>query len=123
MPREMYKNNVAYLFKLKQLIKGGIKAPSWETDGTAFYCDKATKTSSLQTHMAGQYSVTTDTVLKTTTQLDYTEGDRIAFTPTPISDVNNDDYTVIKSVNRLPLLQKGAKHRNKEYYDFRITTT
>ncbi len=120
---QKYKNKIAYLFKMEQLIKDGSFITTWEDEGTAFYCNKESKTRMIQTHMAGQYSSATDDIIKTVSQLNFVEGDRIAFTKFPKNDVNNADFSIIKSVKALPLRENGSKHRTQDYYEYWITIT
>lgn len=121
--RQKYKDEIAYLFKKVQIIKGNTKVPSWEVDGTPFYCDLVAKNSSLMSPISGAYSSTTSIIIKTTAQLDFIEGDRIAFTPNPSNDVDTNDFSLIQSVEWKPYLQKGDKHRNVKYYEYWISTT
>jgi len=121
--KQLYKNNIAYLFKQTQIIKGNTKVPSWETDGTAFYCNKEIKNSSLASPIASAYSLESTVILKTTAQLTFTEGDRIAFKPDARNNVDTNDFSLIQSIQALPYMQKGEKYRNKEYYEYRISIT
>lgn len=129
MPREKYTDNIAYLFKKKDNVKGASPNREWETEGLPFYCSKGMTTKRTFNPIAGMYKYSSDEVLRTTTQVrerygvDFDEYDRIAFTPTPRNDVNQQDYSIIISVIEKPYKQEGNKHRTANYSEYEIKTS
>ena len=117
MPRELYKNNVAYLHKRITTDN----TPDWEVDGTPFYCNRVNVKVSKWTPIAGFDSGTVVEVLKTTTQLNFERNDKITFQRLPYNDVNNGDFSMIGEIEPKPILEEGNKHRNKQYYEYWIT--
>ena len=115
--REKYKNNVAWLFKRITVDN----TPTYEKDGTPFYCNKETVRKSRMDPMANQYKSVADEVLKTTTQLDFATNDRIAFTPEPRNNADFNDFSVIVSMNEMPYMERGNKFRNVTYKEFWLT--
>lgn len=117
MPREMYKNNVAYLHK-RITIDNTI---DWEEDGAPFYCNLVNVKKSRWNPQANTYAGTAEEILKTSTQLPFEVNDKITFQKLPYNDVNSGDFSLIGAVEPKPILEKGNKHRNKQYYEYWIT--
>jgi len=115
--REKYKNNVAWLFKRKIIDN----TPTYEVDGIPFYCNKETRKRSVLSPMSNTFKSVTTEVYKTTTQLDFAENDKIAFTQTPINDATTADFTIIIAVDEKPYLEKGNKQRTVTYKEFWLT--
>jgi hypothetical protein len=122
--KQRYKEKVGYLFKRKQYIKGDDKpytdTTSHEVEGLAFYCNVREKSRRIEVPMSSTYRTVTETVILTSSQLNFEEHDRISFTPTPRNDVNQQDYNTIVSAIQKPVLMKGSKYRNQDYYEWEL---
>jgi len=114
MPRELYKNNIAYLFK--RITSDN--TPTYSTEGIPFWCNKETVKKTRFNPMSNQYKSGTEEVVKTTTQLDFATNDRVAFTPTPRHDANNSDFGTIINIDEKPYMEKGNKYRTVTYKEF-----
>ena len=112
--REKYKNNIAYLFK-RTVVDN---TATWDETGIPFYCNKETVKRSRQNAMAGYYKSVAEEVLKTTTQINFEQNDRIAFTPTPTHDANGSDFSIIIGIDEKPYMERGNKFRNVTYKEF-----
>jgi hypothetical protein len=117
MPRDKYKNNVAYLHK--RVTTDNVA--EWEVDGTAFYCNRVMVKVNKWTPMAGVSAGTVEEILKTTTQLNYEVNDKITFTKQPLNNENMSDFSIIGAIEPKPYLEVGNKHRNRQYYEYWIT--
>ena len=112
--REKYKKNIAYLFKRKIVDN----TPTYDVDGTPFYCNKEMVKKTRANPMANQYKSGMEEVIKTTTQLNFEQNDRIAFTPSPRHNADNSDFSVIIGIDEKPYMEKGNKYRNTTYKEF-----
>jgi len=116
--REKYKNNVAWLFKRITTDGSTIK---WEEDGTAFYCNKEIVKKSRLNAMSNQYKSVATEVVKTTTQLNFENNDRIAFTPEPRNNADFNDFSLITDIDEKPYMERGNKFRTTTYKEFWLT--
>lgn len=129
MPKEKYKQNIAYLFKRKPNEKNGTRTPQYETEGIPFYCNRESVRKSIQQIGGNGYKSVAEDVIKTTTQMllrhgvDYEVHDKIAFTANPSNDVNGNDFGIIIDIDPRPYLQKGNKHRTINFYEYWIKIT
>ena len=112
--REKYKNNVAWLFK-RSVVDN---TPTYAIEGIPFYCNKEMNKKTRFNAMANVYKSVAEEVIKTTTQLDFAENDKIAFTPTPILNASGDDFSVIIGIDEIPYMERGNKFRNVTYKEF-----
>jgi len=114
--KQLYKNNVAYLFK-----KDKSNTATYAVDGIPLSCNRETKKTTIFNPQSNTYKSDTTEVIKTTTQLDYAEFDKIAFTSSPTVD----DFSTIATdgISRIPYMEKGNKYRNVDYWDYTITIT
>jgi len=117
MPRELYKNNIAYLHK-RITTDNTI---NWAEDGTPFYCNRESVKKSRWNLQANTYAGTAQEIIKTTTQLNFEVNDKITFTKTPLNDVNNGDFSLIGAIDTKPYMERGNKHRSQTYYEYWIT--
>ncbi len=111
--REKYTNNIAYLFKR-------IKADntiSYVEMGLPFYCNKEFKNKRSLNAMTGLYMNSASKILKTTTQIDFGEHDRISF----VSNPTDDNYSMIVSIDIKPLYGRGNKHNSVTKNEYWIT--
>ena len=115
--REKYKNNDAYLFPHIE----DSNPVAWEEDGIHFYCNKEIVKKTRSNPMANQYKSATEEVIKTTTQLDFKNNDRVAFTQTPIHNADGSDFSVIISKEEKPYMERGNKFRKETYKEFWLT--
>ncbi len=112
--RDKYKRNNAWLFKRITVDN----TATYEVDGTHFYCNKETVKKTRFNAMANQYKSVAEEVIKTTTQLDFAENDKIAFTPTPRLNADADDFSIIIGIDEMPYMERGNKFRNVAYKEF-----
>lgn len=114
--KEKYKNNIGFLFK-----RDKTNTATYAVDGIPFSCNKTSKKTTIFNPQSNTYKSDTTEVIKTTTQLDYEEFDKIAFTSTPTVD----DFSTIATdgISRVPYMEKGNKYRTVEYWDYTITIT
>ena len=123
--KQKYTQKIGYLYKKKPYIKDATKsykdADTHESEGTPFYCSEFQKTRRVEVPMSNAYRTVTETILKTTAQLDFEEHDRIAFVENPQNNVNDQDFSNIVSARQIPILEKGAKYRRQDYYEWEIT--
>ena len=117
MPRELYKNDVAYLHK--RIITDN--TADWDEDGTPFYCNRESVKRSKWNPQANTYSGSLEEIIKTTTQLEFEINDKITFESTPLNDTDNGDVSIISAINPKPIMGKGNKHRKQVYYEYWIT--
>lgn len=111
--REKYMDNIAYLFP-KDRNDNDL---TYNEIGKPFYCNKEVKNKSSLNPMTGNYMSSATEILKTTTQLDFSEHDRIAFKPYP----TDDEYSMIIKVDIKPLFARGNKYRNNTMNEYWIT--
>ena len=112
--REKYKRNNAWLFK--RVITDN--KPTYEETGIHFYCNKEVVKKSIANPMANQYKSVMEEVVKTTTQINFEENDRIAFTDTPRHNADFSDFSVIIAIDEKPYMERGNKFRNVTYKEF-----
>lgn len=117
MPRELYKDYVAYLHKRVTTDN----EPDWEEHGTPFYCNKESIKKSRWNPQANTFAGTAEEIIKTTTQLEFEINDKITFIKTPYNDATNGDFSMIGTIEPKPMLTKGNKFRNREYFEYWIT--
>lgn len=111
--RELYTNNIAYLFPR---IKAD-NTVSYNAIGQPFYCNRESRKRSSLNAMTGTYVTSDDEILKTTTQLQFTAHDRIAFNPYP----TDDDYSMIINIAVKELHGRGNKHNTTAHNEYWIT--
>jgi|LGVE01.1.fsa_nt_gb hypothetical protein len=117
MPRELYKDFVAYLHKRVTTDN----TATWDEIGIPFYCNREAIKKSRWHLQANTYAGTAEEILKTSTQLEFEINDKITFIKTPYNDANNGDFSMIGAIDKKPILTKGSKHRNRDYFEYWIT--
>ena len=119
--KERYKEKIGYLFKKNQYVKDASKTSSmYATEGVAFYCNVYEKSRRVEVPMSNTYRTVTETVIKTDSQLNFEEYDRIAFTATPRNDETQQDYNMIVAAISKPRNTKGSKYRSGDYLTWEI---
>jgi len=117
MPRELYKENVAYLHKRDTRDN----TPDWATDGEPFFCNRVSVKHTRWTPQSNTPIGTVEEIIKTTTQLNFEVNDKITFQRQSYNNANIGDFSMIGAVDPKPMNQMGNKHRNKTFYEYWIT--
>lgn len=111
--REKYTDNIAWLF-LKDRSDNDLE---YLEIGQPFYCNREIKSRNSLNPMTGMHMGSADEILKTTTQLSFSEHDRVAFTEQP----TDDQYSMILKIDEKPLYGRGNKHRGSRQNEYWIT--
>jgi len=74
----------------------------------------------VETLQANSYRTVTETIVKTDTDLNYEEYDRITFQKYPQNDVNVQDFSFVMSAIKKPRLEQGSKYRKKDICTWEI---
>jgi len=118
--RNKYTNNIMYLFK-KLTNEKGQSDINYSQQGIPFYCNIETRRKSTTTPMSNVLMGVTEDIVKTTTQLDFEQYDRISFKNVPQNNANATEFSSIASVMEKPYNEKGNKYRTKRYKEYWLT--
>ena len=112
--KQKYKNNIAYLWK-----RDKTNTATYAVVGIPFYCNRVTKNTSVYNPQSNTYKGTITETIKSTSQIDFAEFDKVSFVVSPTID----QFSVIAQdgIKRIPYQEKGNKYRTVQYWDYTIT--